>query len=60
MGSHTVTATVTINGTNYMLTKDFNILAGYKVNNIYSQFSVNKVSALEGEAMTITYTQHIP
>lgn len=59
VGSYTVTATVTINGTNYMLTKDFNILAGYKVNNIYSQFKPSKISALEGEAMTITYTQQM-
>ena len=57
VGSYTVTATVTINGTNYMLSKDFNILAGYKVNNIYSQFKPSKISALEGEAMSITYTQ---
>ena len=57
VGSYTVTATVTINGTNYMLSKDFNILAGYKVNNVYSQFKPSKISALEGEAMSITYTQ---
>ena len=57
VGSYTVTATVTINGTNYMLSKDFNILAGYKVNNVYSQFKPSKISALEGETMNITYTQ---
>ena len=58
-GSYTVSVTVTIGGTNYTLTKDFNILAGYKVNNIYSQFKPSKISALEGEAMTITYTQQM-
>jgi hypothetical protein len=57
VGSYTATATININGTNYTLTKDFSILTGFKVNNNYTQFSVNKVSALEGEAMTITYTQ---
>ena len=59
VGSYTVTATVTIGGTEYTLTTDFNIVEGYKVNNIYSQFSLNKSSALEGEAMTITYTQQM-
>ena len=57
VGSYTVTATVTIGGTEYTLTTDFNIVEGYKVNNIYSQFSLNKSSALEGETMAITYTQ---
>ena len=60
IGDYTVTATVTIGDSyNYKctLTKDFSILAGYKVNNSYSQFSLNKISALVGEAMTLTYTQ---
>ena len=57
VGSYTVTATVTIGGTEYTLTTDFNIVEGYKVNNKYSQFSLSKSSALEGETMTITYTQ---
>ena len=57
VGDYTVTATIIIGGNNYTLTKDFSILAGYRVNNKYSQFSVSKVSALEGEAMSITYTQ---
>ena len=57
VGSYTVTATVTIGGTEYTLTTDFNIVEGYKVNNIYSQFSLNKSSALEGDEVTITYTQ---
>ena len=60
IGDYTVTATVTIGDSynyNCTLTKDFSILAGYKVNNIYSQFSLSKSSALEGEEVTITYTQ---
>ena len=56
-GEYTASVTVTVGGNNYTLTKDFSILAGYRVNNNYSQFSVSKVSALEGEAVTITYTR---
>ena len=62
IGEYTVTANVTIGDSynyNCTLTKDFSILAGYKVNNIYSQFSLSKSSALEGEAITITYTQQM-
>ena len=59
VGSYTASVTVTIGGNNYTLTKDFNILAGHKVNNNYSQFSVSKTSALEGDEITITYTQQM-
>ena len=62
IGEYTVTATVTIGDSynyNCTLTKGFSILAGYKVNNIYSQFSLSKSSALEGEAITIIYTQQM-
>lgn len=62
IGEYTVTANVTIGDSynyNCTLTKDFSILAGYKVNNIYSQFSLSKSSALEGEEITITYTQQM-
>ena len=59
IGSYTARVTVTISNTDYTLTKDFSILAGYKVNNSYPQFSVSKTSALEGEAVTITYTQQM-
>ena len=59
VGDYTVTATIIISGTSYTLTKDFSILAGYKVNNNYSQFSVSKISALEGDEVTITYTQQM-
>ena len=57
IGSYTANVTITIGGTGYTLTKDFDILAGFKVNNNYSQFSVSKISALEGDEVTITYTQ---
>jgi len=59
IGSYTARVTVTISSTDYTLTKDFNILAGYKVNNSYPQFSVSKTSALEGDEITITYTQQM-
>ena len=56
-GEYTASVTVTVGGNNYTLTKDFNILAGYRVNNSYQQFSVSKTSALVGDEITITYTQ---
>ena len=59
VGSYTASVTVTIGGNNYTLTKGFNILAGHKVNNNYSQFSVSKTSALEGDEITIIYTQQM-
>ena len=58
-GSYTASVTVIIGGNNYTLTKDFTILDGYKVNNNYSQFSLSKSSALEGDEVTITYTQQM-
>jgi len=58
-GEFTASVTVTVGGNNYTLTKDFSILAGYKVNNIYSQFSLSKSSGLVGEEITITYTQQM-
>ena len=57
VGSYTASVIVTIGGNNYTLTKDFSILAGYKVNNNYLQFSLSKTSALVGDEITITYTQ---
>ena len=59
VGSYTASVTVTIGGNNYTLTKDFNILDGHKVNNNYSQFSLSKSSALEGDEIIITYTQQM-
>ena len=58
-GEYTASVTVTVGGNDYTLTKDFSILAGYRVNNKYSQFSVSKTSALEGDEITITYTQQM-
>ena len=60
IGDYTVTVTIVINSDNehpYVLTTDFSIIAGYKVNNNYSQFNLSKSSALEGDEVTITYTQ---
>ena len=62
IGDYTVTVTININSDNehpYVLTTNFSILAGYNVNNKYSQFSLSKSSALEGEEITITYTQQM-
>ena len=59
IGSYTARVTVTISNTDYTLTKDFSILAGFKVNNSYPQFSVSKTSALGGDEITITYTQQM-
>ena len=59
IGSYTARVTVTISSTDYTLTKDFSILAGFKVNNSYPQFSVSKTSALGGDEITITYTQQM-
>ena len=56
-GEFTASVTVTVGGNNYTLTKDFNILAGYRVNNSYQQFSLSKSSALVGDEIAITYTQ---
>ena len=58
-GEYTACVTITIGSTEYTLTKDFNIVEGYRVNNNYSQFSVSPTSALVGETMTITYTQQM-
>ena len=62
IGDYTVTVTVIINSDNehpYILTTNFSILAGFNINNNYSQFSLSKSSALEGETVTITYTQQM-
>ena len=58
-GNYTASVNVTVDGRDYTLTKDFNIVEGHKVNNSYSQFSVSPTSAMEGEAVTITYTQQM-
>ena len=59
-GNYTVTATIIINGDSehpYTLTKDFSIVDGHKINNVYSQFSLSKSAALKDEEVTITYSQ---
>ncbi len=59
-GNYTVTATIIINGDTahpYTLTKDFSVVDGHKINNVYSQFSLSKSAALKGEEVTITYSQ---
>ena len=58
-GEFMASVTITVGGNNYTLTKDFNILAGYRVNNNYLQFSLSKSSALVGDEITITYTQQM-
>ena len=58
-GEFMASVTITVGGNNYTLTKDFNILAGYRVNNNYLQFSLSKSSALVGDEVTITYTQQM-
>lgn len=60
IGDYTVTATIIINGDTehpYTLTKDFSIVDGHKINNVYSQFSLSKSAALKDEEVTITYSQ---
>ena len=62
IGDYTVTATIIINGDTehpYTLTKDFSIVDGHKINNVYSQFSLSKSAALKDEKVTITYSQKI-
>ena len=58
-GSYTASVTITIDETSYTLNKDFNLLEGFKVNNSYSQLSVSPRTALEGDEVTITYTQQM-
>ena len=58
-GSYTASVTITIDETSYTLNKDFNLLEGFKVNNSFSQLSVSPRTALEGDEITITYTQQM-
>ena len=58
-GSYTASVTITIDETSYTLNKDFNLLEGFKINNSYSQLSVSPRTALEGDEVTITYTQQM-
>jgi len=59
-GNYTARATVAIDGTNYLLTKNFSVIAGYNItNNNPQQLSVNKTGAMAGENITITFTPKI-
>ena len=56
-GNYTARATVAIDGTNYVLTKNFSVIAGYNItNNNPQQLSVNKTGAMAGENITVTFT----
>ena len=56
-GNYTARATVRINSTNYELTKNFSVIAGYNItNNNPQQLSVNKTGAMAGENITVTFT----
>ena len=56
-GNYTARATVAIGGTNYVLTKNFSVIAGYNItNNNPQQLSVNKTGAMAGEDITVTFT----
>ena len=59
-GNYTARATVRINSTNHVLTKNFSVIAGYNItNNNPQQLSVNKTGAMAGENITITFTPKI-
>lgn len=56
-GNYTARATVAIDDTNYVLTKNFSVIAGYNItNNNPQQLSVNKTGAMAGEDITVTFT----
>ena len=55
-GRYTVTATIRINGTDYVLTKDFQVVEGKMIDNQYQQFDVNPKGGVEGETITVTFT----
>ena len=55
-GRYTVTATIRINGTDYVMTKDFQVVEGKMIDNQYQQFDVNPKGGVEGETITVTFT----
>ena len=55
-GNYTARATVRINSTDYVLTKNFSVIEGHYITNDYPQFSVNKTGAMAGENITVTFT----
>ena len=56
VGRYTVTATIRINGTDYVMTKDFQVVEGKMIDNQYQQFDVNPKGGVEGETITVTFT----
>ena len=56
VGNYTVTATIRINGTDYVMTKDFQVVEGKMVDNQYQQFDVDPKGGVEGETITVTFT----
>ena len=57
-GNYTARATVSIGGTDYVLTSNFRVLAGYYItNNNPQQLSINKIDgAMAGEDVIVTFT----
>ena len=55
-GNYTARATIRINNTNYVLTTNFRVIEGHYITNNYSQFTVNKIGAMAGENITVTFT----
>ena len=55
-GNYTARATVRINSTDYVLTKNFSVIEGHYVTNNYPQFTVNKTGAMADENITVTFT----
>ena len=56
-GNYTARATISINNTDYKLTKNFRVIEGHYITNNNSQLlSVNKTGAMPGETITVTFT----
>ena len=55
VGNYTARATVSINSTNYVLTKNFGVIEGHYITNDYPQFTINKTGAMAGENVTVTF-----
>ena len=56
VGNYTARATVSINSTNYVLTKNFSVIEGHYITNDYPQFTINKTGAMAGENITVIFT----
>ena len=55
-GRYTVTATIRINRTDYVMTKDFQVVEGKMIDNQYQQFDVNPKGGVKGATITVTFT----